>query len=513
MTQEAATSLVVNARDPEEIRVALVGEDRRILDLRQARAGRQTRVGNLYLGVVRQVEAGLDAAFVDFGEGRSGFLHVGNVHPGYAEAAGDPFLVASSPTAAAEVVADAEPEAAEPAGPAPAPVGIAHLLREGQRIVVQVLRDAVRGKGATLTTFVSVAGRLLVLMPSLGRVGVSRRIQDDEERSRLRTAVEGLDLPEQMGVIARTAAAGSTKGELRRDLRHLLLLWEKARRARPGGGEPALLLAEDSPAVRAVRDLYAPSVQRVVADSADAAREVGEFLTRYRPESKVEVELYDRGRPLFEAWDVERDYQTLFRTRVPFGPGASIVIHETEALAAIDVNSGRIDRGNLEETALEANLTATAEIARQIRLRDLGGIIVVDYIDMTQAAHRRAVESAFRKAMRRDRARLKIGRLGAFGLLALTRRRQGTGLPRATDLPCRACAGSGSAAQHHAGALRVLRRLRACEAGVSHRLRAHPKVLEHLNEDHGTAVAALPIALEMVADSQLASGDLVLDRR
>ncbi|TAH34975.1 MAG: Rne/Rng family ribonuclease [Planctomycetota bacterium] len=513
--------LAVNARDPEEIRVALA-EGARLLDLRWARPDRETRVGDLCLGVVKQVEPGLDAAFVDFGDRRSGFLHVGNVHPGYRDPGADPFAVAASATDAAEAVVGAQDAgeagaaagatagAAAGASPDPGARGnIAELLAPRQRLLVQVLRDPARGKGATLTTYVALAGRLLVLMPSLGRAGVSRRIEDAEERERLRALLSPAAEREQLGLIVRTAAVGAGAEELARDWEHLLWRWRAAGAAGACAGGPGLLLAEESAAVRAVRDLYSGAVARVIADDAAVARDLEQFLVRYRREGAAAVEHYSQSRPLFEALDLERDFQLLFRDRVPLPGGGSIVVHETEALTAIDVNSGRIDQGSLEETARETNRRAAAEIARQVRLRDLGGIVVVDFIDMRSPAYRKELEAEFQAALRADRARVKLGRLGSFGLLPLTRRRQGTGLPRPSERACHHCGGSGNLAAQHAGALRVLRRLRAAPAPG--RVRVHPGVAEILRGEHAPALAALGPGHELLADPQVPSGEPVFE--
>ncbi len=508
MSETPHSTLLVNARDPEEVRVAQL-QDGRLEEIRWARPDHATLVGNLYLGIVRQIESGLDAVFVDFGDRRAGFLHLGNVHPGLAAADADPFAVASSPDSAALAQAGSAVEGEVPSPPDHPPAGIADRLRTGQRILVQVLRDPVRGKGATLSTFLSLPGRLLVLMPSLGRIGVSRRIQDESERQRLRDSVAACCPPEGLGLIARTAAAGCPRRELQRDLEHLQKRWRELGEAAARAEAPGLLLPELSPAVRAVRDLLRPDITEIHVDEEDTATELQEFLAGYLPEPRPRVRLYRRSRPLFEAMDVERDYQLLFRPRIPFGPGGSLVIHETEALTAVDVNSGRIDGGSLEMTAYETNLLAVPEIARQLRLRDLGGIVVVDFIDMVKAEHRKAVESAFRKALRADRARHKLGRLGSFGLLALTRRRQGTGLPRATEAACPACQGSGTQAFHRAGALRALRRLRASTSTRPQRLRVHPGVAAALDR-HSEALEKLPFSVQIVPDAQLASGDLVL---
>jgi len=432
-------------------------------------------------------------------------------------------LVATTPTAAAETAAvdgggDGGALGPEGAAPVPGPPaaavngGMAGRLRVGQRLLVQVLRDPVRGKGATLSTYVSLAGRLLVLMPSLGRPGVSRRIEDPAERTRLRESLAALKGGEGLGVIARTAAADERKAALQRDFDHLRKRWAGLEAAVAAAEGPGVVLSEDSAAVRAVRDLFSPAVTRILVDLPKTEHELRDFLTGYAPAATDALEIYAGTRPLFEALDVERACQSLVRSRVPVGSGATIVVHETEALTAIDVNSGRLDRGSLERTAFECNLLAADEIARQIRLRDLGGIVVVDFIDMQDAANRRELETRFRAALKDDRSRLKMGRMGAFGLLPLTRRRQGGGPPRVSELPCQACQGSGSAAAAHSGALRALRRLRALEGAW--RLRAHPTVLEVLAEHHAKALAEITalLALEQIGDPQVACGDPVLER-
>ncbi|KAA3608197.1 MAG: ribonuclease E [Planctomycetota bacterium] len=510
--QMASKVLVVNHRDPEEVRVAVAGNGC-LQDLRWARGGEASKVGNLYLGEVRQVEPGLDAAFIDFGDRRAGFLHVGNLHPGYAEDGVDPFTVAGSTVGDLSLDPDGlETQAgfAKSNSDAAAKKNIGDILRPGQKLVVQVLRDAVRGKGATLTTLVSLAGRLLVLMPTLAKVGVSRRIEDGAERKRLRQLVRACSVPDDLGFITRTAAVGCELEELQRDMEHLVARWQAVGKAIADAKAPALLLAEESAVVRAVRDLYTTDLEQVWVDHPQAHQEVERFLHEYAPQSSLQVQAYEKSRPIFEAFDLERDYQVLLRNRVPVGHGASVVIHETEALTAIDVNSGRIDKGSLEETALEANLLAAEEVARQIRLRDLGGILVVDFIDLQQGPNRKAVEVAFKKALRRDRARLKVGRLGAFGLMALTRRRQGTGLPRATESPCPCCSGSGSRQAHWGGAMRALRKLRSSQGAV--RLRAHPEVVESLQQLHGEVLQALDLEIEVRPDAQISPGDPVVEK-
>lgn len=506
-------ALAVNQRDPEEIRVALhEGSD--LVDLRWERVDRPTKVGNIYLAVVRQVEPGLDAAFVDFGDRRAGFLHRGNVHPGYADDSQSPLEVASLPSReptqfddVAEPVDDPETELLEEdAGPR-----IEDLLRPGQEILVQVLRDPVRGKGATLTTILSLPGRHTVLVPSLGRVGVSRRIVDSERRAELRSWVEEALGEAGLGAIARTAAAEADRDELRADLAPLLETWRQLGSAGDQVEAPAAVYEEASPAVRAIRELLRPEVDRVVVDTPEAAETVRGLLARYLPGHEIPVEAYEQRRPLFETLGLERDWQLLFRSRVPVGAGASIVIHETEALTAIDVNSGRVDKGTLEDTALEANRLAALEMARQVRLRDLGGILVADFIDMQRPESRREIERTLREAVRADRARLKLGRMSSFGLLAMTRRRQGTGLPRASEAQCPHCGGAGHVGHHQAGALRLLRRLRALDTGPVYRIRLHPGVEEALEKHHADACEALGLELVFEPDLQVPSGEPVVE--
>ncbi|MCH2101812.1 MAG: Rne/Rng family ribonuclease [Planctomycetes bacterium] len=510
--------MAVNQRDPEEIRIAL-HEGSRLVDLRWAREDRPTKVGNIYMAVVRQVEAGLDAAFIDFGDRRAGFLHRGNVHPAYEDESLSPLEVAALPSRQAAMMTDCADEGDEPDADSgdgedfveEAAPRIEDLLRPGQQILVQVLRDPVRGKGATLTTIISLPGRQAVLVPSLGRIGVSRRIHDSARRATLRELFESTLEGTGLGAIARTAAEDAPDDEIRADLAPLREAWQSLGQAVADVDAPILLYEEAGPATRAVRELLGPNVERVVVDNKGAADSVRSILDRYLPGHSLQIESYEERRPLFEILGIERDWQMLFRSRVPVGAGASIVIHETEALTAIDVNSGRVDKGSLEETALEANRLAAEEMARQIRLRDLGGIIVADFIDMQKSEHRRELERTMRAALKADRARLKLGRMSSFGLLAMTRRRQGAGLPRASDALCLHCGGSGHIGHHNAGALRLLRRLRALEPGPTFRIRLHPGVEQAFERDYSGVCQELGLELVFESDPQVPSGEPVVE--
>ncbi|MHC4380615.1 MAG: ribonuclease E/G, partial [Planctomycetota bacterium] len=310
---------------------------------------------------------------------------------------------------------------------------------------------------------------------------------------------------------ARTAASGQSKKILEHDLRRLQERWQTIQRDFAHAKAPCLALAEESPAMRACRELFHGGVEEIVCDDPATVHQLASFLKEKGAEGRVDLVTHQGDAPLFETRGLEPDYQSLFRSRVSMGGGASIVIHETEALTAIDVNSGRADGESLEQTALACNLLAAKEVARQVRLRDLGGILVVDFIDMAEADHRRQVEQALRDGLRTDRARMKTGRLGSFGLMTFTRRRLGTGLVRASESMCRGCGGSGNIAHHKAGLLRLLRRLRALPQPTRLKVRAQPGVvllwkrLQNPLADQGHEV-------EMVEDPQVPSGDSVLER-
>ncbi|MCP4861446.1 MAG: Rne/Rng family ribonuclease [Planctomycetes bacterium] len=523
--------LVVNARDPEEVRIALLDQGQ-ICDLRSGRPDAGSMVGNIYLGVVKQVEDSLDAAFVDFGDRRAGFLHVGNVHPAYLDPSADamaaatavierPERVSEEGAAQAEVeekeataeTTDAEQveEAdAEAEFEAPARNRISDLLKVGRQVVVQVVRDPVRGKGATLSTIISLAGFGLVWMPSLGRIGVSRRIEETEERERLREILTELGGGAEMPVIARTAAAGEPKRVLQADMTRIQKRISNMTKTASAAQAPALLVEEETIVMRAIRELFHAGIDKIQCDEQKGFESIAAFLERKAATERVELRLYEDDVPLFEQLGLETDYQRLFRSRVPIGRGASIVIHPTEALTAIDVNSGRVEGTTLEETALETNLLAAKEVANQVRLRDLGGIIVVDFIDMRSPDNRRQVEESMREALQGDRARMKTGRIGSFGLFSFTRRRLGTGPARAADAMCRSCGGSGNYAHHSAGALRVLRRLRALTGAWQVRIRAQEGVVHQLRR-HQNALQDLPHKVEFVEDLQVPSGESVLE--
>ena len=466
-----ADTLLVNARDPEEIRVAGLANNQ-LWDIRTSRSDNQSKVGNVYFAEVTRVEKGLDAAFLNYDGGQTGFLHLGNIHP----AAINPDLSAIELMRQIEVRQESDDDTDLPAGEK-----ITDYMYPGRKVLVQVLRDPVKNKGATLTTFISLAGAFIVLMPSLDRIGISRRIEEEEERERLRCDLSDIVADSTLPVIARTAAEGEPKKVLRADFRRLDRRWQSLLLKAESAKKPSLVLEEESPALRAVRELFQGGLKRIVVDDVELHKEIKVFLEEKGASgARVDLKLHAEPNPVFESYNVEEQYQRLFRPKVPLGKGASLVIQQTEALVAIDVNSGRIDASNLEDTAFETNLLAAREISRQVKLRDLGGIVVVDFIDMRRAEHRRKIESVLREELMRDRARMKCGRIGSFGLMSFTRRRNDNGPFKTLSGMCKSCQGAGSMGQIEAAKLRVVRRIRTLAKKSKLSIRGHSALIEGL---------------------------------
>ncbi len=509
--------LLLNTTDPEQARAALVRGmelEQLLVDL----ASRVSYLGNIYRGRLVNVEPSIGAAFVDFGAAKNGFLHTNDVLPAYGQPG---FRTVDLPRAKAG--AGEGPEAlravfegdnGEEGRPVERPP-IQQLLRRGQEVVVQVTKDGIGAKGSALTTYVSIPGRYLVLMPSLSRCGVSRKIADEKERRRLRKLLEALAPPPEVGFIIRTAGEGRTRRELEQDLGYLLRVWEAFHRRLSSGPTPSLLYEETDLVTRARRDLYTPEVREIVVDSPDVERRVREFLERYAPRASTEVKLHAAPVPLFHAYGVEVDFERTFARKVNLPSGGSIVFDQAEALVAIDVNSGRYRKeSDLEETAYRTNLEAIPEIVRQMRLRDLGGQIVIDFIDMMQARHRREVERALREALRDDRARVRIGRIGPFGLIEMTRQRLGPGLKTAMYAPCLTCGGSGAVRTAETAAIQILREVQAAAArrrGGTIEVTVHPDVEQYLANVKRRALLDIEARLDrgilVLADRRLPPGE------
>ncbi|MDF5802082.1 Rne/Rng family ribonuclease [Pseudomonas aeruginosa] len=419
--------MLINATQPEELRVALV-DGQRLFDLDIESGAREQKKANIYKGRITRVEPSLEAAFVDFGAERHGFLPS-----------------KKSP---------ANTSKKSPEGR----INIKEVLSEGQEVIVQVEKEERGNKGAALTTFISLAGRYLVLMPNNPRAGgISRRIEG-EERNELREALNGLNAPADMGLIVRTAGLGRSTEELQWDLDYLLQLWSAIKEASGERGAPFLIYQESNVIIRAIRDYLRQDIGEVLIDSIDAQEEALNFIRQVMPQYASKVKLYQDSVPLFNRFQIESQIETAFQREVKLPSGGSIVIDPTEALVSIDINSARATKGgDIEETALQTNLEAAEEIARQLRLRDIGGLIVIDFIDMTPAKNQRAVEERVREALEADRARVQVGRISRFGLLEMSRQRLRPSLGETSGIVCPRCNGQGIIRDVESLSLAILR--------------------------------------------------------
>ena len=419
--------MLINATQPEELRVALV-DGQRLFDLDIESGAREQKKANIYKGRITRVEPSLEAAFVDFGAERHGFLPLKEISREYFKKS---------------------PEGR---------INIKEVLSEGQEVIVQVEKEERGNKGAALTTFISLAGRYLVLMPNNPRAGgISRRIEG-EERNELREALNGLNAPADMGLIVRTAGLGRSTEELQWDLDYLLQLWSAIKEASGERGAPFLIYQESNVIIRAIRDYLRQAIGEVLIDSIDAQEEALNFIRQVMPQYASKVKLYQDSVPLFNRFQIESQIETAFQREVKLPSGGSIVIDPTEALVSIDINSARATKGgDIEETALQTNLEAAEEIARQLRLRDIGGLIVIDFIDMTPAKNQRAVEERVREALEADRARVQVGRISRFGLLEMSRQRLRPSLGETSGIVCPRCNGQGIIRDVESLSLAILR--------------------------------------------------------
>ena len=453
--------MLINVAQPEECRIAIV-EDGVLEELYVERAGQDNYVGNIYKGVVVNLEPSIQAAFVDFGVGRNGFLHISDIEPEYFRQGGHDLAKAMGPSEARRspqrsvesAVGDEFDEGIEdePHKPRSSRFGgrprfkppIQDILRRGDELLVQVIKEGIGTKGPTLSTYISIPGRYLVLMPALGRIGVSRKIEDESTRRRLRDIMLELNPPKGVGFIVRTAGSDRTKRELSRDMAYLLRLWKViARRIKKQPG-PCDIYEESDMIIRTIRDIFTADVDAIYIDEPTAFKRAKEFLQLVMPRYVNRLQFYEGKEPLFCKYNLDEEIAKIHRRRVPLRAGGSIVVDQTEALVAIDVNSGSFRaEDSAEETAYQMNILAAKEIARQLRLRDLGGVIVNDFIDMRMEKHRRGVERALRDAVRRDRARTKILRTSPFGLIEMTRQRIRTNPKRSAYAECPSCGGSG----------------------------------------------------------------------
>ncbi|KAA1193159.1 ribonuclease E [Pseudohalioglobus sediminis] len=423
--------MLINATQPEELRVALV-DGQRLYDLDIENRTRIQKKSNIYKGKITRVEASLEAAFVDFGAERHGFLPLKEIAREYFNRKSD----------------------------GEGRVKIKDVIKEGTEIIVQVNKEERGNKGAALTTFISLAGRYMVLMPNNPRAGgISRRIEGDE-RSELREALSALEIPNGMGVIIRTAGVGRSAEELQWDLNYLLQLWDKICKANEEVKAPTLLFQESNVIIRAIRDNLRDDIDQVLIDSPDAFKQAQDFVGLVMPQYKSKLRVYEDAIPMFNRFQIESQIETAFQREVRLPSGGSIVIDPTEALVSIDINSARATKGkDIEDTALQTNLEAADEIARQLRLRDMGGLVVIDFIDMLAAKNQRAVENRMRDALSIDRARVQVGRISRFGLLEMSRQRLRPSLGETSAIVCPRCNGQGTIRHTKSLALSILRLL------------------------------------------------------
>ncbi|HXT59629.1 MAG TPA: Rne/Rng family ribonuclease [Pirellulales bacterium] len=460
--------MLINVSQPEECRIAIV-EDGVLEELYIERSSQDNYVGNIYKGRVVNLEPSIQAAFVDFGVGRNGFLHISDVEPQYFRQGGyDPGQPIESGGGRSARDYDfgengGEDDASDDSGEESSSNGkgrrprrarpgarprikppIQDILRRGDELLVQVIKEGIGTKGPTLSTYISIPGRYLVLMPALGRVGVSRKIEDEDARRKLRDIMLELNPPKGLGFIVRTAGVDRTKKELSRDLAYLLRLWKVIVRRIKKFPAPIDIYEESDMIIRTIRDVFTGDVDSIYIDESTAYERAKEFLQIVMPRYVNRLQLYEGKEPLFHRYRLDEEIGRIQQRSVPLKQGGGIVIDQTEALVAIDVNSGNFRADdNAEETAYQMNLLAAREIARQLRLRDLGGVIVNDFIDMRKERHRRNVERALRDAVKRDRARTKILRTSPFGLVEMTRQRIRPSLKRSVFKDCPDCGGTG----------------------------------------------------------------------
>jgi ribonuclease E len=436
MTQKKERhQILINAIDPEECRVAVI-KGTTLEDFSIETSSGELNRGNIYKGIVTRAERSLQAAFIDYGAEKNGFLQQHEIHSDY--------------------YVDTPPAGKKKAR------SIQHLIKPGQELLVQVTKEPILSKGALLTTYISLAGRYVVLMPGSKGLGISRKIEDEKERQRLKDIVESLNIPESFGAIVRTAGKEQNKRELSKDIRYLLRLWDNIKKKALTNPAPCLLYKERHLAVRAIRDRFTPDVDEILVDDKDIYRDVKDFMRIISPRHAKIVKPYKDPQPMFTKYGLENQIASIFASRVSLKSGGHIVINPTEALVAIDVNSGKSTRGgSLEKTAYGTNIEAAAEIARQLRLRDLGGLIVVDFIDMRDRKHKQDVIKAMKEHTKLDKARITVGGISKFGLMELVRQRISASIEYGSFVPCPHCHGKGLLPSAERLALEFLRKLRS----------------------------------------------------
>jgi ribonuclease E len=424
--------ILINASYPEEVRVAVV-EEGMLSDFSIETSTKENIKGNVYKGIIVQIEPSFQAAFVDYGAGKNGFLPFDEINP-------ELWISKDFPHKKRAKIQD--------------------VLRKNQEILIQVTREEIGNKGAALSTYLSLPGRYLVLMPGSSSSGVSRKIEDEAQRKRLKQIVNQFDLPEGMGFIVRTAGMNRSKKELSTDFRYLMRLWETIRTRTKELSAPSLIYQESDVVVKSIREYFSPEVKEVIIDEEGAYTKAKEFFQEVMPKYRRRVKLYQDEKPLFSRFQIEQQIEQIYDREVPLKSGGRICIDIAEALVAIDVNSGRVAQAkDIEEAALITNVEAAEEIADQIRLRDIGGLIVIDFIDMKSTKHNREVEKKLHNAFKKDRAKADLSRISRFGIVELSRQRLKPSLSDGVYTTCQNCQGRGRVRSPSSLALAVMRKI------------------------------------------------------
>ena len=458
--------MLINTVEGQECRIAILS-NQGLEELYVERTATASHVGNIYKARVINVESSIQAAFVDAGLGRNGFLHISDINPTY-------FPKGKQ---APENVGRKRPHYVRPP--------IQDCLRRGQEVVIQMTKEGIGTKGPTMTTYLSIPGRMLVMMPGMSRLGVSRKVEDDGARKKARSILSELKLPPDIGFIVRTAGIGRAKRDVQRDLNYLLRLWKSVEQRIKNSRCPAEIYEESDFVTRTIRDVYNSDISRILCDSEAVARNVKDFLSVALPRTKHTIELYTGKQGLFYDRGLEEEIEKIHSRTVALQSGGSLVIDQTEALVAIDVNSGRSrQHSDAETTALKTNLQAAEEVVRQLRLRDMGGVIVIDFIDMRDERNRRKLDSTLREAIKHDRAKTKVLRASAFGIIELTRQRLGPSLKQSVYDRCPHCDGIGLIKSQESLSLQVMRNLQRASANddvASITVSVPPEVAHHLS--------------------------------
>lgn len=424
-----SSKILINAVDPAECRIAKV-KDSKLEEFHIESAAREITHSNIYKGIIVRIEPSLQAVFVDYGTERHGFLQKHEIHSDY-------FQDSDSGNRS-----------------------ITGLVKQGQELLVQITKDPFMKKGAMLTTYISLPGRFIVLMPGSEGLGVSRKIEDEEERKRLKEIISTIKIPDGFGIIVRTAGIGCTKAQISGDLAYLLRLWKNIKGNVMKVKSPALLYKERNLVVRSIRDYFTPDVNEILIDDPAVHREAKDFIKIISPKHSMIVKLYKEDKPIFTKFQLESQINSIFESRVKLKSGGSIVIEQTEALVSIDVNSGKATQAkSVEQTALVSNLEAAEELARQLRLRDLGGLIVIDFIDMRDSKHNLEVEKNLKTFVKEDKARIKFGKISRFGIMEMSRQRIRPSIEYGSFEPCKQCRGKGVTPSPETQGLSFLRKL------------------------------------------------------